>query len=152
MSLPILCEGKLWGLIACHHHQPRVPPHHVRNTLRSICELVAEVSAMRIETLSQLATAQNALLLDQLLVKVHQAVLQDANIKAVLGHLLPDLLTAFHASALCVAIGDLKYVGGRTHSPTAQRTSYSLDRRGMSRCESPLRGRMRGRPAPAHAV
>lgn len=26
MSLPLMCEGKLWGLIACHHYEPRPLP------------------------------------------------------------------------------------------------------------------------------
>jgi len=112
MSLSIVCDGKLWGLIACHHYQPRVPPYHVRNALRRLCELMAEVSAMRIETLTQLASAREAVTLDQLLLNFHQSVLQEEDTKAVLARLLPELLAAFQASALCVRIGDLVYVGG----------------------------------------
>jgi diguanylate cyclase (GGDEF)-like protein len=116
MSLSIVHDGQLWGLIACHHYLPRVPPHHVRDTLRRVCELVAGVSAMRIETLSQLAAAHDTVAMDQLMVRTHRALLEDENTKAVLERLLPDLLSAFQASALCVRIGDLVYVGGRTGS------------------------------------
>jgi diguanylate cyclase (GGDEF)-like protein len=116
MSLSIVCDGKLWGLIACHHYQPRVPPHHVRDTLRQVCELVAGVSAMRIETLSQLATAHNTVALDQSLVRIHHGVLEEEDTQAVVSRMLPELLAAFQASALCVAIGDVHFVGGRTHS------------------------------------
>jgi diguanylate cyclase (GGDEF)-like protein len=114
MSLSIVCEGKLWGLIACHHYQPRVPPHHVRESLRRVCELVAGVVAMRIETLSQLAVAQDAVSMDQLLVRVHQSVLEDEDTAAVLERLRPEILAEFRASALIVAVGDLKYLGGST--------------------------------------
>jgi PAS domain S-box-containing protein len=114
MSLSIVCDGKLWGLIACHHYQPRVPPYHVRNALRRLCELMAEVSAMRIETLTQLASAHEAVALDQLLLNFQQSVLQEEDTKAVLARVLPELLAAFQASALCVRIGDLVYVGGET--------------------------------------
>jgi PAS domain S-box-containing protein len=114
MSLSIVCDGKLWGLIACHHYQPRIPPYHVRNALRRLCELMAEVSAMRIETLAQLAFAHDAVTLDQLLLDFHQSVLQEEDTKAVLARLLPELLAAFEASAFCVRIGDLVYVGGET--------------------------------------
>jgi diguanylate cyclase (GGDEF)-like protein len=114
MSLSIMCDGKLWGLIACHHYLPRVPPHHVRDSLRHVCELVAGVSAMRIETLTQLASARDTASMDQLMVRIHRALLEDEDTRAVLARLLPDLLSAFQASALCVRIGDLVYVGGRT--------------------------------------
>jgi diguanylate cyclase (GGDEF)-like protein len=116
MSLSIVCDGKLWGLIACHHYQPRVPPHHVRETLRQVCELVAGVSAMRIETMSQLAMAHNTVALDQLLLRVYQAVLPEESIRAALSSLVPALLSTFEASAFCVRIGDFQYVGGATHS------------------------------------
>jgi len=117
MSLSIVCEGKLWGLIACHHYQPRVPPYQVRHTLRRICELVAGVTAMRIETLSRLTVAQDTVAMDQLLVNLHQAVLQDEDTGAVLARLLPELLAAFRASALIVGIGELQYVSGGTLAP-----------------------------------
>jgi diguanylate cyclase (GGDEF)-like protein len=120
MSLSIVCEGKLWGLIACHHYQPRIPPQHVRSTLRQVCELVAGVSAMRIETLAQLESAHDTVSLDQLLVRFHQAVLHEEDTRAVLVRLMPELLTAFQASAFGVRIGALCYVGGRTGSAAAE--------------------------------
>jgi diguanylate cyclase (GGDEF)-like protein len=116
MSLSIVCDGKLWGLIACHHYEPRIPPHHVRDTLRQVCELVAGVSAMRIETLSQLAAVNNAVALNQVLVRIHQAVLEDEPISEVLARFVPELLAAFQASAFCLSIGDLQFLGGSTQS------------------------------------
>jgi diguanylate cyclase (GGDEF)-like protein len=124
MSLSIVCGGKLWGLIACHHYEPRIPPYHVRDTMRQVCELVAGVTAMRIETLSRLAVAQDAVSMDRLLVKVHQAVLEDEHTEAVLARLLPELLAAFRATALFVGIGELQYLGSVTPSaaPAAEVT------------------------------
>jgi diguanylate cyclase (GGDEF)-like protein len=119
MSLSIVYDGQLWGLIACHHYLPRVPPHHVHDTLRRVCELLAGVSAMRIETLARLAAADHTVAMDQLMVRAQQALLEEDDTKAVLARLLPDLLSAFKASALCVRIGDLVYVGGRTGSSAA---------------------------------
>jgi len=117
LSLSIVCDGQLWGLVACHHYSPRSPPHHVRNTLRQVCELVAGVCAMRIESLAQLAAVSEEAALDRLLVGLHRTVLQDADVAGVLAQALPELLAAFQASALCVRIGDLAYIGGRTDSP-----------------------------------
>jgi diguanylate cyclase (GGDEF)-like protein len=79
-----------------------------------VCELVAGVSALRIETLAQLAAANDTVSMDELMGRVHQALIEDADTTAVLARLLPELLSAFQASALCVRIGDLVYVGGRT--------------------------------------
>jgi light-regulated signal transduction histidine kinase (bacteriophytochrome) len=46
MSISILVEGELWGLIACHHHNPRCPSFE----RRSVAELFAQMFAMRIES------------------------------------------------------------------------------------------------------
>ena len=46
MSISILVEGELWGLIACHHYAPRCPSFE----RRSVAELFAQMFAMRIES------------------------------------------------------------------------------------------------------
>jgi len=39
MSVSIMCEGKLWGLISCHHSEPRTVPYLVR----SACDLLTKM-------------------------------------------------------------------------------------------------------------
>ncbi|QNM83536.1 GAF domain-containing protein [Sphingomonas sabuli] len=46
MSISIVVEGELWGLIACHHYSPRCPSFE----RRSVAELFAQMFAMRIES------------------------------------------------------------------------------------------------------
>lgn len=46
MSISIVVDGKLWGLIACHHYSPRCPSFE----RRSVAELFAQMFAMRIES------------------------------------------------------------------------------------------------------
>ncbi len=49
MSVSILKNGRLWGLIACHHNSPRYVPYDVRTA----CELLAQVMS------SHLAAAED---------------------------------------------------------------------------------------------
>ncbi|MGJ9419054.1 EAL domain-containing protein [Massilia sp. CMS3.1] len=112
MSLSIVCDGKLWGLIACHHHHPRTPPHQIRDGMRQIAELLAEIANMRIDALSHLEAVGQRLTLDRLLNQFHQALILDGDIPAVLELWLPQLLSAFGASALGVQIGTLSCVAG----------------------------------------
>jgi diguanylate cyclase (GGDEF)-like protein len=111
MSLSILSEGKLWGLIACHHYEPRVPPHHVRETLQHVCELVADFSALRIESLTQLESAYSAASLDRLLANLQQALMREDDVDVVLERMLPQLLLAFDASAFYLRTGGTLYAG-----------------------------------------
>ena len=45
MSISILREGRLWGLIACHHYGPRRLPRH----LRAVCELFGSMFSLQLE-------------------------------------------------------------------------------------------------------
>ena len=46
MSVSIVRDGELWGLIACHHHAPMVPTPRVRAAV----DLLGQVVAMQIES------------------------------------------------------------------------------------------------------
>lgn len=54
MSISLLRQGKLWGLVACHHLQPRVPPYHMREMMRTACELISNIVTMRTSDLERL--------------------------------------------------------------------------------------------------
>jgi len=45
MSISIVIEGKLWGLIACHHLTPRRLPRH----LRAVCELFGSMFSLQLQ-------------------------------------------------------------------------------------------------------
>lgn len=112
LTLSLVCDDKLWGLIACHHHDPKVPPHQVRESLRQICELVTEVSIMRIESLTKIESVRTRLSLDHLLNRLRQALIAAPDIPAELTVWLPDLLQAFRASNLGLRTGPIDYVRG----------------------------------------
>lgn len=46
MSISIIVDDKLWGLFACHHYAPMTPTFE----RRSICELLAQMFSMRLES------------------------------------------------------------------------------------------------------
>jgi diguanylate cyclase (GGDEF)-like protein len=129
MTLSILCDGKLWGLIACHHYTPRVPPYHVRATLRHLCELVADISTMRVEALNQIELARELVHHERLLSQLHDALLHETDLRVVLDQKLPEFLSAFDASAFCLRVDGLDYTFGQTApgaSPTQILDELSL--------------------------
>jgi two-component system, chemotaxis family, sensor kinase Cph1 len=46
MSISLIQDQKLWGLIACHHSEPRYVPY----TVRTICEFVGQVMSVELAT------------------------------------------------------------------------------------------------------
>jgi PAS domain S-box-containing protein len=120
MSLSIVCDGKLWGLMACHHYQPRIARQALRMSLRRVCELIAEVVALRVEALEQLAAARDTMALDRVFTQFEQAVVQEYDTRAVLRRMLPAILSALQASGLCIRVADWCFVGGETQSAASE--------------------------------
>lgn len=53
MSISVMMEGKLWGLLSCHSRNP----HHVTGEIREACDFVVQSLAMRISSDSRAETA-----------------------------------------------------------------------------------------------
>jgi light-regulated signal transduction histidine kinase (bacteriophytochrome) len=53
MSMSIISEGKLWGLIACFHHSPR----RMACQLRAVCELFGSMFSLQLEARERAETA-----------------------------------------------------------------------------------------------
>jgi light-regulated signal transduction histidine kinase (bacteriophytochrome) len=56
LSISIVIEGKLWGLFACHHYQPRLPSLE----RRSLAELFGQMFAMKLESRERALAAEYA--------------------------------------------------------------------------------------------
>ncbi|MEO8524687.1 MAG: GAF domain-containing protein [Caldimonas sp.] len=57
LVVSLVREGRLWGLIACHHYSPR----NLRFAVRSSADLLAEVISTRIAAIENYAHAQGAI-------------------------------------------------------------------------------------------
>lgn len=57
LVVSLVREGKLWGLIACHHYTPR----NLRFAVRAAADLLAEVATTRISAIENYAHAQVAI-------------------------------------------------------------------------------------------
>ena len=66
MSLSIVVDGKLWGLISCHHDQPR----RVSFQTRTACELLANMLSLQIESRESHASTNRLLQLRQRIVQM----------------------------------------------------------------------------------
>ncbi|MDF1758133.1 MAG: EAL domain-containing protein [Legionellaceae bacterium] len=43
MSIGLMSNGKLWGLMAFHHYAPNIPPNHMVSEMKASCELFSEI-------------------------------------------------------------------------------------------------------------
>lgn len=80
MSTRILCDGALWGLIACHHREAR----YLSYQMCSVFELLSQVISARIAALTGAGTHDHKTRMQQQLSRVMESVYRN-------GSLLPGL-------------------------------------------------------------
>ena len=58
LTLSLLHEGRLWGMLACHHASPRIPPQHHRHSVLIACELITNTLISKLDSLLRLETME----------------------------------------------------------------------------------------------
>ncbi len=71
MSLSLMKEGELWGLVACHHYQP----HRLSIQIRSACEIMAQVASLQLAA----AEVRDEEEFREAAQRVHQAMVERAS-------------------------------------------------------------------------
>ncbi|AYG44504.1 GAF domain-containing protein [Pseudomonas sp. Leaf58] len=90
MSLSIVVDGQLWGLVSCHHQQPRA----VDLRTRTACELLASVLSLQIESRESHASTRQLLELRQHIVRMISSMADHDSVSDGLRD-LPEVLLAF---------------------------------------------------------
>ena len=112
LTLPILRDGELWGLIACHHYTPAHFPYQ----LRAACEFLAQVATLQLK-----ATEQSEQLVYRLQLEgVHQQLVamaaRDGELMALTDR-QPSLLDAMEAGGAALYHLDRWWCSGKTPEP-----------------------------------
>jgi two-component system, chemotaxis family, sensor kinase Cph1 len=109
MSVSIVRDNRLWGLIACHHDTPR----HLPYKLRLACEQLGQVVSLRIAALEENEDSVRANRLQaQFLAELPKA----GDIVTALVSQKSSLLEFIHATGAAVCYGERTLTMGRTPS------------------------------------
>lgn len=128
LVVSLVREGRLWGLIACHHYSPR----RVGFSVRAACGLLAEVISTRITAVENYARAQGVILVRSLEQRLIDATSTDGDWRRALFSHPRTLLQPLGATGAALFFeGDvlttgevpstpelrtlLRWVGTRTH-------------------------------------
>lgn len=110
MSISIVVEGRLWGLISCHHSEPR----HIDVHARTACELVGNVLSLQIETRETHDSHQHLLTLRHKIVQLLSSMADRDSVNEGL-RALPDVFIGFaRASGAAVVTGPHCELMGQT--------------------------------------
>lgn len=99
MSISIVVNGRLWGMLACHHRAPLQVPY----SARMACDVLAQVLAANVQSLQARALAQRAADAAQLRARLIEGALHDDDPVPTLVAMSAALGTAFEADAVIVA-------------------------------------------------
>ncbi|MEZ5659873.1 MAG: HWE histidine kinase domain-containing protein [Burkholderiaceae bacterium] len=113
MSMSLIVGGKLWGLIACHHAQPRRPALAVR----SLCELIADVASIQIESLEHQAREAVSRTIDTFRSRLLEQMATSQTPREVLWQHVPDLLPILNCSGAAIISADDMQTCGRVPEP-----------------------------------
>ena len=109
LTMPLLIEGVLWGLIACHHTTLTAFPHQ----LRAACEVIAQVASLQLKSTDHIENLAYQLKVET----IHQQLVSKA---AKEGDLLalsdrqPSLLDAMDAEGAALFHMDRWWCAGKT--------------------------------------
>ena len=93
LSMPILIDGELWGLIICHHHTPKYFPHQIR----AACAFLAQVTSLQLKTVEQSEQLIYRLKLEGIHQQLVARAAQQGDLMALSEH-QPSLMDAMDAT------------------------------------------------------
>jgi light-regulated signal transduction histidine kinase (bacteriophytochrome) len=115
MSISLIQEQKLWGLIACHHSSPRYVPY----SIRTACEFIGQV--MSVELANKIANEDldYKMALKSLQTSFVEALSQSEQLMDGLVQFGARLLDLVNATGAMVCMGDRVEYIGKTPQPEA---------------------------------
>jgi light-regulated signal transduction histidine kinase (bacteriophytochrome) len=124
----LIHEGKLWGLISCHHYSAK----YLSYDLRAAVELVAEVVSTRISALEHFAEAQAEVLVRRLEHRLIEATATDGNWRRALFDTPRQLLQPVGATGAALLFdGEVEITGEVPSTPDLRALFAFLDTQAM---------------------
>ena len=102
MSISLVVEGKLWGLLSCHHATPRRLSYHQR----TVCEQIGQILALRIRNRADADELQFRLEVRRVMVNLLGGLTQGADFIENLRSVMPELLRFARAGGVAIVIDD----------------------------------------------
>lgn len=112
MSVSLLQDQKLWGLIACHHSSPKYTPYHIR----TICEFIGQVMSAELVNKESGEDSEYKRQLQLLQTQFVEALSQADHFLEGVEHLNAQLLSLVNATGAVVCSGDRCICVGETPS------------------------------------
>jgi two-component system, chemotaxis family, sensor kinase Cph1 len=109
LTMPIQKNGRLWGLIACHHYTPTAFPYQ----MRAACEFLAQVVSLQLKSVEDREQLDYRLKLDTLHGQLIATAAKDGNLNTLTAG-QPNLLDGINAGGVALYYFDRWWCVGQT--------------------------------------
>src|ERR1700734_520054 len=124
MSVSIICEGKLWGLISGHHREPRMVPYLVR----SACDLLTRLVATQLTSLATSASLHQMVQFHAVQRRILTQMAAENNYLAAMGDQMADLIEITGAEGVALLMdGQIKGSGTTPINSDLKRLAAWMD-------------------------
>ncbi|MES2610323.1 MAG: ATP-binding protein [Pseudomonadota bacterium] len=123
MSISIVINNRLWGLLACHHMGPRQVPYSVRMA----CDVMAQILGANIQAALARKQAERQQQVAELRTRVMESVLHSDDEFAALCAHAAALATSMHAGAIIVSESGKLCIEGEISDTAARALLHWLD-------------------------
>ncbi|SFD55006.1 ATP-binding protein [Paracidovorax konjaci] len=116
MSVSIVINGQLWGLLACHHMQARQVPYSVRMA----CDVIAQVLSSNVQNSLMRAHTERAQAAGAIRTRLIEDILHSDDEFAALCRCASDLAVTLQAEAAVVSLGAKVHIRGDISEKSAK--------------------------------
>jgi light-regulated signal transduction histidine kinase (bacteriophytochrome) len=110
MSISLIKDEKLWGLIACHHYTPK----YLNCEVRAACEFIGQVMSLELQSKEGNEDYDYKLHLKSIQTQIFEDISTSDNLSEVLVKCQHNLLEAVNASGAAIIFGGKCYRVGET--------------------------------------
>lgn len=110
MSVSIIIEGRLWGLVACHHRTP----HHLSFEVRTACDFIGQFLSLQIAAKEFSADSEQRLRMKAINARLLGLMTGAENFLTALTYFPQDILDLTHAEGAAILHRDEVVLLGQT--------------------------------------
>jgi two-component system, chemotaxis family, sensor kinase Cph1 len=114
MSVSLLREGELWGLISCHNQEPMRVPYHVRTA----CEFIGQILSLQISVRERALAVEQRIARRAIQVRLLGQMAGDTDFMSALGRDAKSLLALTQSSGAAIVHRGACLLHGQCPSPT----------------------------------
>lgn len=113
LSISVIQNGRLWGLIACHHNSPLYIPYRVR----MVAEVIGHIFSAQLSTLQDAERNAEKQMRQLLIERLSLAIQQDPGVETLFTRIAPMTMDILRASGLAFYSSRRTFLYGETPEP-----------------------------------